>query len=214
MKKLFKKHLISYVIVALLALMIGLTISTQENITPYTRADNSQQEASEETKTESQIPGANVFSEIATRVDAGVVLVTAEVEVQNRQQMDPFSDDPFFRYFFGDRFQMEDQPRTREGFGSGFIVSEDGYIVTNQHVIHNANNISITINGVDETLNAELVWSDFDTDLAILKLDNEALNGINLHPLEMGDSDNLRPGDWAIAIGNPFGFEHTVTTGV
>ncbi|MEJ6952498.1 S1C family serine protease [Natronospora cellulosivora (SeqCode)] len=219
MKILIKKRLISYVIVAFVALMIGLTISsTQEDITPYTRADNTQQKTNEEQAIqEPQIPGANVFSDIAANVDASVVLVTSEIEVQSRQSYDPFFDsfnDDIFRFFFGDRFRVEEQPRTREGFGSGFIVSKDGLLVTNEHVVHNASEIKITISGVEESIPAEIVFSDFNTDLAILKLDEEAINGMELKPVELGNSDNIRPGDWAIAIGNPFGFEHTVTTGV
>jgi S1-C subfamily serine protease len=122
--------------------------------------------------------------------------------------------DPYFRFFFGDRFQMpEQQPRERQGFGSGFIVSEDGYVVTNQHVIEGADKIEISINGIEDPVEAEVAWSDFSLDLAILNIDTEELDQ-ELSPLEMGDSSKIRPGDWAIAIGIPLGFEHTVTVGV
>ncbi|MFW6264611.1 MAG: S1C family serine protease [Bacillota bacterium] len=214
MRKILKKRLVSYVIVAFVALMIGLTISSFEDITPPTKAENEQEEIKEQKVLEEpEIPGANVFSDIAARVDPGVVLITSETEVQGGQFSDPFND-PFLRFFFGDRLPREDQPRTREGFGSGFIVSEDGYIVTNEHVVHNADRVQVTVNDFEDSIDAEVIFSDFDTDLAILKLDEEALNGTNLEVLEMGDSSKIRPGDWAIAIGNPFGFEHTVTTGV
>ncbi|MFW5981766.1 MAG: S1C family serine protease [Halanaerobiaceae bacterium] len=214
MRKILKKRLVSYVIVAFVALMIGLTISSFEDITPPTKAENEQEEIKEQKVLEEpEIPGANVFSDIAARVDPGVVLITSETEVQGGQFSDPFND-PFLRFFFGDRLPREDQPRTREGFGSGFIVSEDGYIVTNEHVVHNADRVKVTVNDFEDSIDAEVIFSDFDTDLAILKLDEEALNGTNLEVLEMGDSSKIHPGDWAIAIGNPFGFEHTVTTGV
>jgi S1-C subfamily serine protease len=122
--------------------------------------------------------------------------------------------DPYFRFFFGDQFQMpEQQPRERKGFGSGFIVSKDGYIVTNQHVIDGADKIEVSINGVEEAVSAEVSWSDFSLDLAILKINTEKIDQ-KLSPLKMGNSDKIRPGDWAIAIGNPLGFEHTVTVGV
>ncbi len=122
--------------------------------------------------------------------------------------------DPYFRFFFGDRFQAPDQqPRQRQGFGSGFIVSEDGYIVTNQHVIEDADEIEISINDREDPVPAEVAWSDFSLDLAVLKIDTSEIDQ-NLTSLEMGDSDQIRPGDWAIAIGNPLGFEHTVTVGV
>ncbi|MFB5065991.1 MAG: S1C family serine protease, partial [Candidatus Wallacebacter cryptica] len=147
----------------------------------------------------------------ASMVDAGVVLVTSEIEVQGSTDFFFPFDDPFFRFFFGDNFTIPNQqPRTQEGYGSGFIVTEDGYVVTNEHVIHNATKIEVTVTDQEEPLPAEVVWSDYDSDLAILKIKADR----KFHPIKMGDSDKIRPGDWAIAIGNPFGFEHTVTKGV
>ncbi|MGM0498575.1 MAG: S1C family serine protease [Bacillota bacterium] len=156
----------------------------------------------------------NHFADIAEEVDNGVVKVTTTVKTSGNQQVPEMFNDPYFRFFFGDRFQMpEQQPRERQGFGSGFIVSEDGYVVTNQHVIEGADKIEISINGREDPVEAEVAWSDFSLDLAILNIDTEELDQ-ELSPLEMGDSNKIRPGDWAIAIGNPLGFEHTVTVGV
>lgn len=156
----------------------------------------------------------NHFADIAEEVDNGVVKVTTTVKTSGSQQLPEIFNDPYFRFFFGDRFQAPDQqPRERQGFGSGFIVSEDGYIITNQHVIDGADEIEVSINGKEEAVKAEVAWSDFSLDLAILKVDASKLDE-ELTPLEMGDSEKIRPGDWAIAIGNPLGFEHTVTVGV
>lgn len=156
----------------------------------------------------------NHFADIAEKVDNGVVKVTTTVESSGSQQLPEMFNDPYFRFFFGDRFQMpEQQPRERQGFGSGFIVSEDGYIVTNQHVIEGADEIEVSINGREDPVPAEVAWSDFSLDLAVLKVDTSQIEE-QLTPLEMGDSEKIRPGDWAIAIGNPLGFEHTVTVGV
>ncbi|MFW6022531.1 MAG: S1C family serine protease [Halanaerobiaceae bacterium] len=215
MKNFFKKkNLTSYVLIALVALMIGLAVGSTENTLTYNKTDNGKVQASETTmeNSETVVPGGNVFADIASRVDSGVVLVTAEIETQRSQQMEQFFNDPFFRYFFGDRHQIpeEQEPRTQEGFGSGFIASEDGYIVTNEHVVHNAVSVEITLKGLEDPVPAEIIWSDFDTDLAVLKIDTDH----DIQAIKMGNSDNLRPGDWSIAIGNPFGFEHTVTTGV
>jgi len=156
-----------------------------------------------------QVPtDRNIFADIAAETNDGVVKVTTEVKIDTSQN--PYYSDPFYRYFFGDQLPESDEPRTREGYGSGFIVSKEGYIVTNQHVVNNADNVKVTINGFDDPVPAEIVWSDFNLDLAVLKVDVEK----DLTVLELGNSDNLRPGDWAVAIGNPFGFEHTVTAGV
>jgi S1-C subfamily serine protease len=160
------------------------------------------------------IYGSNHFADIAEKVDNGVVKVTTTVKASGSQEVPDIFNDPYFRFFFGDRFQAPDrQPRERQGFGSGFIVSKDGYIVTNQHVIDGADKIEVSINGLEEPVTAEVAWSDFSLDLAILNIDPSKIDK-SLTPLEMGDSDQIRPGDWAIAIGNPLGFEHTVTVGV
>ena len=153
----------------------------------------------------------NHFADIAEKVDNGVVKVTSTVETAGSQELPHIFNDPYFRFFFGDKLPLpEQQPRKRQGFGSGFIVSEDGYIVTNQHVIDGADKVEVSINGIEEPLKAEIVWSDFSLDLAVLKVDTDA----DLTPIKLGDSEKIRPGEWAIAIGNPFGFEHTVTVGV
>lgn len=192
--------------------MVGIAFGTKDDITPFIQAQEGEQVVEENTESiESRIPGSNIFADIAARVDAAVVLVTSEVEIQGSSyQYFPFND-PFFEFFFGENFQIPDQqPQTQEGYGSGFIVSEDGYVVTNEHVVHDAVKIEITVSDHKEPLPAEIIWSDYDSDLAILKIDSDS----KFQTVNLGDSSKIRPGDWAIAIGNPFGFEHTVTTGV
>ncbi len=156
------------------------------------------------------IYATNHFADIASKVDDGVVKVTSTIKMQGTQQLPPMFEDPYFRFFFGDQFQQPEQPRERQGFGSGFIVSKDGYVVTNQHVIDGADEIRVSINGIEEPVKAKVAWSDHSLDLAVLKVETDK----ELSPIPLGDSDQLRPGEWAIAIGNPFGFEHTVTVGV
>ena len=211
MKRKFKySRVTSYILIALAALIIGMTLGTRYEVTSYTRAQEIGQD-NYTTAADTIIPGKNIFADIAAKVDAGVVLVTSQIEIQSSTDpIFPF-DDPFFRFFFGDYFSIPNQqPRTQEGYGSGFIVTEDGYVVTNEHVIHNATKIEVTVTDQEEPLPAEVVWSDYDSDLAILKIKADR----KFQPIRMGDSDKIRPGDWAIAIGNPFGFEHTVTKGV
>ena len=193
-KSLFKKALLTLIVISLV-----ITAS------PALFAQDGQSQ---------NIYQTNHFADIAEEVNNGVVKVTTTVETSGSQQMPERFNDPYFRFFFGDRFQAPEQkPRQRQGFGSGFIVSKDGYIVTNQHVIDGADEIEVSINGIEDPVSAEVAWSDFSLDLAVLKIDTSEIEQ-NLTPLEMGDSDQIRPGDWAIAIGNPLGFEHTVTVGV
>ncbi|OUR93798.1 hypothetical protein A9Q81_15115 [Gammaproteobacteria bacterium 42_54_T18] len=110
-----------------------------------------------------------------------------------------------FRYYFGDGFQMPEQKR--EAQGSGIILS-DGYILTNQHVVAGADEITIRLHD-HRVLDAVLVGGDELSDLALLKVEDDDLNAVDI-----GDSDELRIGEWVMAIGTPFGFDHSVTSGI
>ncbi|HEM47425.1 MAG TPA: Do family serine endopeptidase, partial [Alphaproteobacteria bacterium] len=101
------------------------------------------------------------------------------------------------------------RPHKREGAGSGFVISKDGYIVTNNHVIEDMDEIYVAFKDGSE-LPAEIIGRDPKTDIALIKVDPDK----PLAPVALGDSDAIRPGDWVVAIGNPFGLEHTVTAGI
>lgn len=134
-------------------------------------------------------------------------------EIQQYRVQNPFSqfygNDPFFRQFFGDRVYQQEV----KGLGSGFIVSSDGYIVTNDHVAGNAKEITVTLTN-KEKYKARLVGTDLVSDISLLKID-----GSNFPFLRLGNSDDVIIGEWAIALGNPFGLfeisdKPTVTVGV
>jgi Do/DeqQ family serine protease len=127
--------------------------------------------------------------------------------VRQPQQF-PFTDDPFFRQFFGDRGSQPPVERQREGLGSGVIIDSNGYILTNHHVIDGADQIKIDLND-NRTLAAKVVGSDPPSDLAVLKVDASSLP-----VLALGDSDRTRVGDVVLAIGNPLGVGQTVTMGI
>lgn len=127
-----------------------------------------------------------------------------------REFRDPFFDDPFFRQFFGEEFSRKQLVR---GLGSGFIISDDGYILTNDHVVGNATKISVSLT-TGERLDAHLVGTDPVSDIALLKIDKKGLPYV-----KFGNSDELIIGEWVIALGNPFGLfeindKPTVTVGV
>ncbi|MCX6157662.1 MAG: trypsin-like peptidase domain-containing protein [Ignavibacteriota bacterium] len=127
-----------------------------------------------------------------------------------REVRDPFMNDPFFQQFFG---QQAPQRQTVRGLGSGFIISEDGYILTNDHVAGNATKISVTLT-TGETIEAKLIGSDPVSDVALLKINKSGLTAV-----KFGNSDNAIIGEWVIALGNPFGLfeindKPTVTVGV
>jgi serine protease Do len=147
----------------------------------------------------------NTFRKIFSLYKDRVVFITTEQTV--RVQQNPFYDDPFMREFFGGRGQGQ-RTEKRRGLGSGFIISEDGYICTNHHVVAGVDSVTVGIN--EKTYKAVVVGSDERTDIALLKI-----NTLNkLKPVYMGDSDKVQVGDWAIAIGNPFGLDRTFTVGV
>ncbi len=163
--------------------------------------------ASEQNNTVVSNPaGTNLIANVVSKTSPAVVMVRTQVRSESSEN--PFFNDPFFRQFFGNRW--ETQPRYSEGMGSGFIISKDGYILTNEHVINGASKIDIYMSGSEDPIPAKLVGSDYELDLAVLKIN---LNR-DLPYLELGDSDAVRVGEWAIAIGNPQGLDHTVTVGV
>ena len=143
---------------------------------------------------------------------AGPAVVKIDVyKTVNGTAVDPFFNDPFFRQFFGSPF-VPRQPVKREehGLGSGFIISPDGYILTNEHVINGAQRIEVTVSGQEKPVSARVAGADSELDLAVLKIDA----GRALPALKMGDSDQAKVGSWVVAIGNPYGLDHTVTVGV
>src|SRR5690348_11765723 len=155
----------------------------------------------------SMMPVAS-YADIVAKAAPAVVTIHTEMRVRQPQQF-PFMNDPFFRQFFGDRGsqQPQTQPK-REALGSGVIVTQDGYILTNHHVIDGADQISVDLND-GRSMQAKLVGTDPPSDLAVLKIDAS-----NLPTLVLGNSDNTRIGDVVLAIGNPLGVGQTVTMGI
>lgn len=121
---------------------------------------------------------------------------------------DPRAKDPLFRYFFGDRNARRQQEEPAANLGSGVIVSSEGYILTNQHVVDGADQIEVAL-ADGRTATAKVIGSDPETDLAVLKI-----NMTNLPTITLGRSDQSRVGDVVLAIGNPFGVGQTVTMGI
>lgn len=154
-------------------------------------------------------PGSNIIADIVSSMGPAVLKIDVYKTV-NGPAFDPFFNDPFFRQFFNSPFEMPEQIKQEEhGLGSGFIITPDGYILTNEHVINGAQRIEVTI-GENKPIPAQVIGADYDLDLAVLKVNA----GRSLPILRMGDSNQIKVGSWVIAIGNPFGLENTVTVGV
>jgi Do/DeqQ family serine protease len=158
----------------------------------------------------------SAFVRVAERVRPAVVQVgTVQVSRQRRPPMapGPYSDDPllkdFFDQFFGPRAPGRREEFHQPGLGSGVIIDKRGYVVTNHHVVKGADGVIVRLSSKQE-YRGRIVGNDVMTDLALIRFEPES----DLAVATLGDSDTLRVGEWAIAIGNPFGLDQTVTVGV
>ncbi len=147
------------------------------------------------------------YAEVVKRVAPAVVTIRTQKRTRAPQQF-PFMNDPFFRQFFGDRAPQPPPAQRERALGSGVIVTADGYILTNHHVVDGAEQIKVELND-QRSFEAKLIGSDPPSDLAVLKIDAS-----NLPVLTLGDSDRAQVGDIALAIGNPLGVGQTVTMGI
>jgi Do/DeqQ family serine protease len=151
---------------------------------------------------------SNFIADAAERVGPAVVRINASRTIKSSGRPD-FSDNPMFKRFFG---EMPDQPqpqeRVQKGTGSGFIYSNDGLIMTNAHVVAGAETVEVVLRD-GRKISGKVLGVDSLTDVAVIRVNERNLPTVNL-----GDSDGLRPGEWAIAIGNPLGLDNTVTAGI
>ena len=207
-----KKILISFIVFLILTsgILIGKyffnnfnSSEQNQNLTPVQNSLQERNNNISETR-------ENAITRAVKKVSPAVVGINVE---EVREVQDPFSmfnNDPFFKQFFGNRGP---QKQVVKELGSGYIISPDGYILTNDHVAGNATKISVTMtNG--ETIEAKLIGSDKNSDVALLKIDKN-----NLEYVRLGNSDDVIIGEWVIALGNPFGLfeindKPTVTVGV
>jgi serine protease Do len=150
------------------------------------------------------------MAEVAAAVRPAVVNISSTKTVRTPGVQSPFFDDPLFRRFFGDHFGRFGHPREfkQSGLGSGVIVDKDGYILTNNHVIDDAEEIKVRLPDKRE-FKGKVIGADPKTDLAVIKIDSN-----HLPVIPLGDSENLKVGETVIAVGNPFGLNQTVTSGI
>lgn len=149
---------------------------------------------------------SNFIVAAVEKVGPAVVRIDSSRPLTPREVPAPF-DDPFFRRFFGP-IPMEPRERVERGTGSGFIISGDGQILTNAHVVNGADKVSVVLKD-GRTLEGTVLGQDSVTDVAVVKIE-----GTDLPKVAIGDSDRVVPGEWAIAIGNPLGLDNSVTAGI
>ena len=155
------------------------------------------------------------FADLAEKAGPAVVNIfteTAPKQSPGKPRMQTPRGTPFDDFFeqFDQYFNQQQPQRRTRSLGSGFLISADGYILTNNHVVEKADKISVKLQKGEKVIQAKVIGTDPETDLALIKIDN----GSSLPYLKLGDSAKMRVGDWVLAIGNPFGLAHTVTQGI
>ena len=176
---------------------------------PQSLANESQSIAQAENNLQAQNPISvpqNYVSTVVQQVGDSVVRIDASRTVAARPS--PVLNDPFFRQFFGSQVPNLPREKVQRGFGSGFVVSSDGLIVTNAHVVDGSDKVEVTLKD-GRTYQGKVMGADSLTDVAVIKIEAEDLPAVTF-----ADSEQLQPGEWAIAIGNPLGLDNTVTTGI
>jgi serine protease Do len=217
------KRILSTIAIIIASVAFGVIVSADLGLMRKSNAQSAPIQTSQGAVTSVSIPS---FADVAARVAPAVVSITTTeiVHTSDLRRRGGSGIDPF-EFFFPDprnprgngrspQSEGDDEHRQLSG-GSGFIISPDGYILTNNHVVEGASKVDVHF-GADEngngghTVTAKIVGRDAATDIALLKIDS----GGQLPSVPLGDSDHIRKGDWAIAIGNPFQFENTLTVGV
>ena len=215
---ILKKNLIVTAVVILMSLFTGIYIGVKLDIVNISAlSGNNQDVAFAQFQNQKDLNNdnitnsrRNIITETVQKVSPAIVGINV---IEIREYKDPFFslfDDPFFQRYFGNRGTYN---REVKGLGSGYIISQDGYIVTNDHVAGNATKITVTLTD-ERTFDAQIIGSDNASDICLLKID-----GNDLPYVTLGNSDDIIIGEWVIALGNPFGLfelndKPTVTVGV
>ncbi|MBE9050756.1 trypsin-like peptidase domain-containing protein [Nostocales cyanobacterium LEGE 11386] len=204
------RKLSSYVLAMILG--VALTVSTlrvlPSQAEPAPQSANVPEVIAQKPSPANTAIGSTSFVTAAVnRVGKAVVRIDTERTITRR--MDPFLEDPFFRRFFGDGFPQQLPPEQLRGLGSGFILDKSGLVLTNAHVVDKADKVTVRLKD-GRTYEGKVQGIDEVTDLAVVKIN--AGNDLPVAPL--GSSGNVQVGDWAIAVGNPLGFDNTVTLGI
>ncbi len=198
----FKKHLLGYIAVALVFTMVGASATLLANSGGKAQAEA--QTANLATKLSGTV--TSPFTEAIAAISSSVVGVSNYATYNYSNGLDGFGGFGGFGFSLPGRESGESK-EVEQSSGSGVVISDQGHVLTNYHVVEGSSSLKVTT--PDKTYDAQLIAYDEDIDIAIIKVD-----GLNLNPVSLGDSDTLRVGDWAIAIGNPLGTELAGTTTV
>ncbi|MDY6902358.1 MAG: HhoA/HhoB/HtrA family serine endopeptidase [Cyanobacteriota bacterium] len=199
----------------LLAIFVGVLLSVNSISVLPSQAEpaptislDSQLVAQKPSSAGAAIGSSSFVTAAVNRVGMAVVRIDTERTV-SRRLPEPFMDDPFFRRFFGDSLPRNLPPEELRGLGSGFIIDKSGLVLTNAHVVDKADKVTVRLKD-GRKFEGQVQGADEVTDLAVVKINA----GGDLPVATLGSSGNVQVGDWAIAVGNPLGFDNTVTLGI
>jgi serine protease Do len=208
-----------YFLIAIFLISNSIFLASCERVKDDLKTQSPKQESKIEEKkvvATNEIPPSKVnvlpsFAELIKKLKPSVVNISTTNKIKRRSSpfFSPFDQGHPFEEYFKKFFDAPEREFKQKGLGSGFIISEDGYVVTNYHVVDKADDIEVILED-GEKYEAKVIGKDPKTDLALLKIETEN----SLPFVEFGNSDNSEIGDWVIAIGNPFGLGHTVTAGI
>jgi serine protease Do len=212
---------VSRTFLVVLTLVGGAVVASSTGGQQATRAEpkSGKRSGDQSAATSEQVSDARriskAFVSVAERLAPSVVRITARQRAtavasddRSAPDVDPFEGTPFERFFQGDQRRVPSAPIPKMGMGSGVVIDDEGHILTNNHVVADADEMQVTFADGKE-LPAKLVGKDPRTDVAVIQVE-----GAKVQPATFGDSDKLQVGEWVIAIGNPFGLDHSVTVGV
>jgi Do/DeqQ family serine protease len=207
---IYASMLLLGVILGAWAVVSGVRSPNTTVVTPVTQvATISPAIAQDSDRVKSITVPRNYVVEAVNRTGPAVVRINASRTVASNQQIpQEFLEDPMFRQFFGDQLRRMPKERTERGTGSGFIINKEGDIITNAHVVSGADKVTVILKD-GRQIEGKVLGSDELTDIAVVQVKSD-----NLPTVSIGSSQNLQPGDWAIAIGNPLGLDNTVTAGI
>jgi S1-C subfamily serine protease len=209
-----KTHLLLPLIGVGVAFLSGCSTKVSRNVQPSQETDTAtataqavQESAPVNNRPLTPTPEDNNFVvAVVNKVEPAVVQINTSRTV--RSQVPEVFNDPFYRRFFGQQVPVQPQQRVERGLGSGFVINPNGQILTNAHVVNNADTVTVSFSD-GRTVQGKVLGQDTVTDIAVVQVP-----GNNLPTVELAKSEQVQPGQWAIAIGNPLGLQETVTVGV
>ncbi len=199
-------HLLVIIIGALLSVNTLMVLPSQAESAPTMLVDSHL--IAQKPSTAAAIGSSSFVTAAVNQVGNAVVRIDTERKI-SRRLPEPFTEDPFFRRFFGDSLPRNLPPEELRGLGSGFIIDKSGLVLTNAHVVDKADKVTVSLKD-GRKFEGKVQGADEVTDLAVVKINA----GSDLPVATLGSSSNVQVGDWAIAVGNPLGFDNTVTLGI